>query len=115
LLKPNRAQPCLLGTSQPHGHEPTPERDSRPVQDGPSGQRCLPFARSTENGRPRCGPAVITPTRRAYEPLRPPKAAQVLPTRLVRRKPLCKFHDCARERVVHTRRIYHQIELEQSA
>ena len=106
LLKPNRAQPCLLGASQPHGHEPTPERDSRPMQDRASSQRGLPFARGAENGRPRCGPAVITPTRRAYEPLRPPKVAQVLATRLVGRKPFCKFHDCARERAIHTRRIY---------
>ena len=76
---------------------------------------CLPFAGGAENGRSRCGPAVITPTRRAYEPLRPPKVAQVLATRLVGRKPLCELHDCARERIIHTRRLYRKVGLEQSA
>jgi hypothetical protein len=111
-LKPNRAQSCLLSASQPHGHKPAPERHSRLVQDRASRQRCLPFAGGAENGRSRCGPAVITPTRRAYEPLRPPKVAQVLATRLVGRKPLCELHDCARERVIHTRRVYRKTELE---
>ncbi len=111
-LEPSGAQSRLLSASQPHGHEPTPERHSCLVQDRASRQRCLPFARGAENRRSRRRPAVVNPTRRAYEPLRPPKVAQVFAARLVGRKPIRKLHDGAREQVVHTRRTYQKAGLE---
>jgi len=72
------------------------------VQNRASSQRRLPLARGAEHGRPRCGPAVMTPTGRAYEPLRPPDVGQVLAARLVGREPFSEVHDCAREWGVHT-------------
>ena len=111
-LESSRAQSRLLSTSQPHGHEPTSQRHACLVQDRAGGQRCLPFARDAENRRARRDPAVVNPTRRAYESFRPPKVTQIFAARPVGRKSIPKFHDGARERVIHTRRTYQKAELE---